>query len=581
MAAPRARRGRASGLGAGSPAIVVVSIARPDRARPADRRAVDHESTSSSTPSSRSRSPHTATFLVRGVPIHGYGFVYPIADRPGVAALRRDPDVYVAAKAINSVLMSLAAIPAYFLARRLLPAGLSLVVAALAVLVPVDALHGHADDRERLLPDLPRGRRSLLVAHARTPDLASPGLLCSRSSASPIETRAQAVALLPAVATAPLLLALVRAAGSSQPAAVRAALRRSSRRRRCSRSLDTVARRRTLAAHPARRLQGGDLELLHASAACSTTSSTTSPSSTSRSASSPSRRCSRSGSRRARRPRRRARSPRRRCSVVAHARRRGRHLRVGELVDRIEERNMFYVAPFALIALLGLARGRDRPSSRRARVLAGGCVAARAARSSSPSRASSRRSAVSDTFALLPWWWIQDHGITICTGSLGCARRRDRRRRRSSSACRDGSPSSCRRSSRALLRRDARPSSRTAATASYVDSRRIALGRDSTCRTPTGSTGRSAPNASVDCSGRARRRPTPVWENEFFNRSVRHGLRPRRRPAPDPLPETPVDARPTAMLVAGGQVGRRPATCSPTGRPTFAGRRSCSDPASV
>src|SRR5207247_1128448 len=42
----------------------------------------------------------------------------------------------VAAKAINGVVMSLAALPAYFLARRLLQPGLALVVAALTVAVP-------------------------------------------------------------------------------------------------------------------------------------------------------------------------------------------------------------------------------------------------------------------------------------------------------------------------------------------------------------------------------------------------------------------------------------------------------------
>ena len=30
-------------------------------------------------------------FLVRGVPSNGYGFVYPVADRAGLAALRGDP----------------------------------------------------------------------------------------------------------------------------------------------------------------------------------------------------------------------------------------------------------------------------------------------------------------------------------------------------------------------------------------------------------------------------------------------------------------------------------------------------------
>ena len=48
----------------------------------------------------------------------GYGFVYPVADQPGLRALRRAADAYAAVKTINALLMSLAAVPAYFLARR-------------------------------------------------------------------------------------------------------------------------------------------------------------------------------------------------------------------------------------------------------------------------------------------------------------------------------------------------------------------------------------------------------------------------------------------------------------------------------
>ena len=60
------------------------------------------------------------SFLVRGVPSHGYGFVYPILIAPAYRLFSAVPDAYAAAKAINGVVMSLAAVPAYFLARRLL-----------------------------------------------------------------------------------------------------------------------------------------------------------------------------------------------------------------------------------------------------------------------------------------------------------------------------------------------------------------------------------------------------------------------------------------------------------------------------
>ena len=69
-----------------------------------------------------------------------------------------DPDAYAAAKAINAVVMSLAAVPAYFLARRLLAPAARARRRGAHGARPVDALHGHADDRERVLPAVPRRR---------------------------------------------------------------------------------------------------------------------------------------------------------------------------------------------------------------------------------------------------------------------------------------------------------------------------------------------------------------------------------------------------------------------------------------
>ena len=58
-------------------------------------------------------------FLVRGHPSHGYGFVYPVLIAPAWALFTSVPTAYAAAKGINAVAMSLAAIPAYYLARRI------------------------------------------------------------------------------------------------------------------------------------------------------------------------------------------------------------------------------------------------------------------------------------------------------------------------------------------------------------------------------------------------------------------------------------------------------------------------------
>jgi len=74
-------------------------------------------------------------------------------------------------------------------------------------------------------------------------------------------------------------------------------------------------------------------------------------------------------------------------------------------VDKIEERNLFYVAPFALIALFAL------PRPRRAMVAAAAVAGVLPVFVDFPRFITT--SAVADTFALLPWWWVQDHWITI------------------------------------------------------------------------------------------------------------------------------------------------------------------------
>ena len=57
-------------------------------------------------------------------------------DLPAYWLYQNVTDAYEAIKAINAVLMSLAAVPTYLLARRVLGRGLALVAAALAVALP-------------------------------------------------------------------------------------------------------------------------------------------------------------------------------------------------------------------------------------------------------------------------------------------------------------------------------------------------------------------------------------------------------------------------------------------------------------
>lgn len=74
---------------------------------------------------------------------------------------------------------------------------------------------------------------------------------------------------------------------------------------------------------------------------------------------------------------------------------------------------MFYVMPIALIALLSLAE-RDVITRRRAPLLAAALVGG-VLPIALPLGRFINTSALSDTFGLLPIWWIQDRGITFAT----------------------------------------------------------------------------------------------------------------------------------------------------------------------
>src|SRR5207244_7901458 len=75
-------------------------------------------------------------FLVRDHATAAYGVVYPALISPAWAIFDSVPHAYAAAKAINSVVMSLAAVPAYLLGRRLLGRPLAVAAAVLTVAVP-------------------------------------------------------------------------------------------------------------------------------------------------------------------------------------------------------------------------------------------------------------------------------------------------------------------------------------------------------------------------------------------------------------------------------------------------------------
>ena len=147
----------------------------------------------------------TGHFAVREAPTSGYGIVYPILISPAYALFRDIPTVYTGIKVVNSLLMSLTAVPAYLLARRVVSSRGALVVAVLTVAVPSTFYAGDVMTENAFYPVF------ALLAFALVVALERPGplhlLLFLAALLLAYETRAQAVAVVPAALTAPLVAA--------------------------------------------------------------------------------------------------------------------------------------------------------------------------------------------------------------------------------------------------------------------------------------------------------------------------------------------------------------------------------------
>ncbi len=79
---------------------------------------------------------------IRDEPTLGYGLLYPLVIAPAWALFDDPADAYIAAKVISALVMSLAAFPAFFLARRFVTASSAALVAAFAVSIPSMLLTG-------------------------------------------------------------------------------------------------------------------------------------------------------------------------------------------------------------------------------------------------------------------------------------------------------------------------------------------------------------------------------------------------------------------------------------------------------
>ena len=149
--------------------------------------------------------------LVRDVPSRGYGIVYPALISPAYAVFERLTDAYAAVKTLNALVMSLAAIPAYLLARRVVGQWLSLLAAVLAVSLPSLVYTGSVMTENAFYPVFLVTALLLVLVLERPTPARQVALLLAIGIAS--ATRVQAVVLVPALLTAPLLLAVFRREG--------------------------------------------------------------------------------------------------------------------------------------------------------------------------------------------------------------------------------------------------------------------------------------------------------------------------------------------------------------------------------
>ena len=146
----------------------------------------------------------TGHFLIRDVHHGAYGVVYPALIAPAWRVFGSVQDAYAAAKTIGSVLMSLTAIPVYFLARRVMTPVLSLFAALLAVAVPSLMYTGTLMTETVFYPLFACVALALVFALER-PTIRRQLVLFGLCALAFL-TRSQAIVLIPAVATAPLLL---------------------------------------------------------------------------------------------------------------------------------------------------------------------------------------------------------------------------------------------------------------------------------------------------------------------------------------------------------------------------------------
>lgn len=150
----------------------------------------------------------SGAYAVRDVPVSGYSLLYPALVAPAYGLFDNLVDAYGAAKATNAVTMSLAAIPAYLLARRVTGRWLALVAAVATVAVPSMA-YTATITTESLFYPVTLVLAVVLVRYLDRPNAVWLAALVVALGIA-VATRSQALGFLPAIATAPAVLAAFR-----------------------------------------------------------------------------------------------------------------------------------------------------------------------------------------------------------------------------------------------------------------------------------------------------------------------------------------------------------------------------------
>jgi hypothetical protein len=151
---------------------------------------------------------YTGEFAIRDNPgTSGLGVVYPLLIAPAFWVFDAIADAHEAVKAMNSVLMSLTAVPVYLIARRLVSRGLALTAAALSVSILSMTYTGTVMTENAFYP-VTAVWALLLVRTLERPTLVRQAVLVGAILVAYL-TRAQAVLFVPALVTAILIVALL------------------------------------------------------------------------------------------------------------------------------------------------------------------------------------------------------------------------------------------------------------------------------------------------------------------------------------------------------------------------------------